>query len=140
MGRIILIGAPEPWERFASMALREAGLDVRSLPHEEFLESTLAQTITGRDLMVVSPPGDQLPSTELGPLFRHLGPVRVLVVDRRADYSRAGDAMRGGAVGYGATPWNREGLLQLVGSCISKEPPDRTAIDRRFGAWRTAAV
>jgi hypothetical protein len=140
MGRIILIGTPEPWERFASTALREAGLDVRSLPQEEFLDSTLARTVTGRDLMVVSPPGDQLPSAELGALFRHLGPVRVLVVDRRAGYSRASDALRGGAIGYGPIPWNREGLLELVDSCVDKEPPDRIAIDRRFGAWRTVTA
>lgn len=140
MGRIVLIGTPEPWGCFASTTLREHGLDVRSLPQEEFLDSTLARTITSRDLMVVSPPGDQLPSAELSSLFRHLGPVRVLVVDRRAHYSRAGDALRGGAVGYGALPWNREGLLELVNSCAGKEPPDRIAIDRRFGEWRTAAV
>lgn len=140
MGRIILVGAPEQWRRFASTALQEEGLEVRALPQKDFLDSTLARAITRRDLMVVNPPDDQLPSAELGAFFRHLGPVRILVLEGCADYSRAGDAFRGGAIGYGAIPWSREELLELVHSCADKEPPDRIAIDRRFGAWREATV
>jgi DNA-binding NtrC family response regulator len=140
MGKIILVGTPEPWGNFATKTLQQAGLEVRALPQADFLDSTLARSLTRRDLLVVSPGADQLPSEELGPLLRHLGPVRILVLDGRADYSRAGDAYRGGAVGYSAIPLNREGLLELVRSCADREPPDRITIDRRFGAWRQAAV
>jgi hypothetical protein len=138
MSRIILVDAPESWAQFASAALEKAGKDVYSLTCDQFFGSTLASAMTQRDLLMLVSTRDQLPSSGLGPLFRYLGPVRVLVIDSCADFSRAGDALRGGAVGYSRLHWNRRDLLKLVDSCEKIEPPDRIAIDRRFGSWRDA--
>jgi|SRR5882724_9231914 len=140
MNRIILVGAPEPWERFARPILEEEEKipTVSFAEERDLLDSTLAGTITSEDLMVLSPTKGRLPSAELAPMFHRLGPVRVLVVDGRFDYMRMGDAVRGCAVGYEAMPWNREKLIELVETYDELEPPDRSAIDRRFGPWRTA--
>ncbi len=138
MGRIILVGAPESWERFAREALEAAGKSTVSLPQDKILDSTLGRTISRNDLMIFSPSEGHLPSSDLGMLFRAFGPLRILVVDSHEDYTRAGDALRGCAVGYEVRPWNEERLVRLVEDYQSEEPPDPYTLDRRFGPCRAA--
>jgi hypothetical protein len=136
MNKIILLGAPESWTHFARPILEKKACLFSFQDEEDFLASNLAQQVTGDDLMVLSPREGRPPSVDLAPLFHHLGPVRVLVVDGRFDYARLGDAKRGCAIGYEARPWDREKLSQLIETYEDQAPPDQYTLDQRFGPWR----
>jgi len=136
MHRVIFFGPPdEKWWSFASSVLEQAGRQTLSLP-PGFLNLAPISPLSREDLFLVSPAEGSLPSDCLAELFAKLGPVRVVIIDGRLDFARAGDATRGCAVGYVAQPWSPETLLNLVRTHQDREPPDRFALDRRFGEWR----
>ena len=140
MNTIFLMGTDDSWKRFAADELRVAGFDPVSVPDEVALETLLLDDELGRDcdLVVLSATDTRPPSALIRPIFERLGPVRILVIDGRPDFERQGDAMRAEAVAYDRRLWGREPLVKLVRTCSRQRPPDPSAIDRRFGAWRQA--
>lgn len=140
MRRVILVGTSDRWEHFAEMALRLEELEpVHFLP-EQLLDPAFPIRIDDQDLMLLSPLEGQRPSVLLERLFQKLGPVRVVVVDSRADYARLGDALRACAVAYAPRPWNREELLKLIEDNRDRELPHPVTLDRRFGPWEAEAA
>lgn len=125
-GRIVLVG-DNSWTDFAASTLREVGEATVVYPEDS------PGAMTCQDLVILSPSTDHLPSQTIGLLMSARGPLRILVVDVRADYARAGDAARACAIGYQLCTWNRQHLIDAIDCHRQARLPDEGAIARRFG-------
>lgn len=126
MGKIVLVGKND-WTRFAHNVLRAKGVSTVRRSEQN------PGKVSAQDLVVLSAGPEGSPSSKMGDLFRKLGPLRILVMDARDDFRRAGDAARAHAVGYEPQSWDRDKLLEIIAQYEGAKPPDEGAIERRFG-------
>ena len=132
MRRVQVVGEITDWTRFAIESVRAAGKDIAHVDDDKI------ESIDHEDLVVLVPDEEEQVSASIGELLTQLGPVRIVVMDSREDYRRAGDAMRACAVGYETRPWNRRELLRLLEEYAHTLAPEVDSIERRFGQWREA--